>query len=244
MNGSRFTILIVLMALPAVAVCAEPGRYVKSPISFELDVQPILTVHGCNAGACHGKQRGQNGFQLSLLGFDADFDFDALVRQARGRRVFPGAPESSLLLRKAVGQDPHGGGKRFEVNSDAYQTLLAWVRQGAPRRVEGEPALDQVQLTASEFSLAPGESAELGVTAHYSDGTTRDVTHLTTYLSNEAAIVDVDESGKLTAGSLPGETAVMARYMNHICVANVVIPQETSVPAEFYRGLPRDELYR
>ena len=52
---------------------SSPG----SPISFELDIQPILTANGCNAGACHGKQRGQNGFQLSLLAFDSDFDFAA-----------------------------------------------------------------------------------------------------------------------------------------------------------------------
>jgi hypothetical protein len=37
-------------------------------ITFELDVLPVLTAAGCNQGACHGKSRGQNGFQLSLLG--------------------------------------------------------------------------------------------------------------------------------------------------------------------------------
>ncbi len=240
MNVSRCLILAFLVSLPAFAVGADLDPPLASPISFELDVQPVLTAHGCNAGACHGKQRGQNGFQLSLLGFDADFDYDALVRQARGRRVFPGAPESSLLLRKAIAQDPHGGGKRFEPASEAYHLLLAWVRQGAPRRVEGEPTLDHVQLKETDFSLAPGKSAALNVTAHYSDGTARDVSSLTTYLSNEAAIVAVDDAGTLTAGSLPGETAVMARYMNHICVANVVIPQQKSVPAEFYDGLQRE----
>ena len=84
-----------------------------SASTFELDVQPLLTRFGCNSGPCHGKSRGQNGFALSLLGFDADFDFDALVRQARGRRISPVAPEMSLLLRKATGQVPHGGGVRF-----------------------------------------------------------------------------------------------------------------------------------
>ena len=71
--------------------------------TFERDVLPILSRAGCNAGACHGKARGQNGFQLSLLGFDANFDFEAITREARGRRVFPPAPEHSLLLRKASG---------------------------------------------------------------------------------------------------------------------------------------------
>ena len=63
------------------------------PVTFERDIQPILTRAGCNAGACHGKARGQNGFQLSLLGFDPDFDFDAITTEARGRRVFPANPD-------------------------------------------------------------------------------------------------------------------------------------------------------
>ena len=91
---------------------AERSTYL---VSFELDVLPVLTASGCNMGACHGKQRGQNGFQLSLLAFDPDFDFAALTRDARGRRLFPAAPQQSLLLQKSVASLPHGGGKRFEV---------------------------------------------------------------------------------------------------------------------------------
>src|SRR5690606_38766423 len=60
----------------------DAGRYL--PASFELDIQPILSARGCNSGACHGKARGQNGFQLSLLAFDPDFDYEALTVNARG----------------------------------------------------------------------------------------------------------------------------------------------------------------
>src|SRR5262249_6858890 len=82
-------------------------------VTFEADIQPLLTRLGCNAGACHGKSRGQNGFALSLLGFDADFDYDALVHEGRGRRLFPASPDASLLLRKPSGAMPHGGGQRL-----------------------------------------------------------------------------------------------------------------------------------
>src|SRR6188474_1325760 len=88
------------------------------PLSFELDVQPILTARGCNQGACHGKARGQNGFQLSLLAFDPEFDYAALTQQARGRRVFLASPERSLLLLKGSAQLPHGGGLRLEPGGD------------------------------------------------------------------------------------------------------------------------------
>src|SRR5262245_18224283 len=97
------------------ADAATLSRRERGPdLSFELDVLPILTAKGCNQGACQGKARGQNGFQLSLLGFDPDFDFAALTQQARGRRVFPAAPERSLLLQKATAALAHGGGVRLE----------------------------------------------------------------------------------------------------------------------------------
>ncbi len=218
---------------------AATGARANGPVSFELDVQPILTSAGCNAGACHGKQRGQNGFQLSLLGFDSDFDFDAIKRQARGRRLFPSAPQRSLLLQKATAELPHGGGKRLERDSRPYQVLLSWIEQGALREFANEPRLQRVELVESSFVFKPGESLALRTIASYSDGSQRDVTRSTTYLSNDASIVSVDAVGTMTAGDLPGETAIMARYMNHICVANAVIPQSRNVPEEFYSSLPR-----
>ena len=234
--------LLKLTAVFAVVVsCSVCGTMVSAeqPISFELDVQPVLTSGGCNAGACHGKQRGQNGFQLSLLGFDADFDFDQITQQARGRRLFPASPEQSLFLQKATAELPHGGGQRFATDSFQYAVLSKWIQQGATRWVTGEPKLELVELTQRDFALRPDETQALKVTATYSDGSTRDVTDATTYLANEAAVVAVDAHGKMRAGLLPGETAIMARYMNHICVANVVIPQTRSLAAEYYAQLPR-----
>src|SRR5690606_15578266 len=85
----------------------------RSPLDFERDIQPLLTRFSCNSGACHGKQRGQNGFQLSLLGFDSDFDHAALTKESRSRRVSLARPEQSLLLTKPTGILPHGGGVRI-----------------------------------------------------------------------------------------------------------------------------------
>src|SRR5262249_27021306 len=120
----RLAPVVLLLALPASAAAAPP--------TFERDIQPILTRAGCNAGACHGKARGQNGFQLSLLAFDNDFDYHAITAEARGRRIFPASPGESLLLRKASGQVPHGGGKRLPVDGAAYRALADWIPAGCP----------------------------------------------------------------------------------------------------------------
>ncbi len=229
----------LLCAIALITTWVSSDSPAARPISFDLDIQPVLTAHGCNAGACHGKQRGQNGFQLSLLGFDSDFDFNAVTRDARGRRLFPAAPQESLLLRKATAELPHGGGRRISSDSESYRTLLDWIQQGAPRSIAGEPRLENVTLEQTEFSLTPDQRQRLRVIAHYSDGATRDVTGFTTYLSNDDAVVSVDSAGQVTAGPIPGETAIMARYMNHICVANVVIPQTQVLPGELFAQLPR-----
>lgn len=229
----------ILLALPLLYFACQVQCIGSQPISFELDVQPVLTKAGCNSGACHGKQRGQNGFQLSLLAFDSDFDFEAITKGGRGRRIFPGAPEQSLLLAKATGAAPHGGGKRFSEDSSAYRVLHDWLEQGAVREVSGEPTLERIELARSAFVLAPNQDQQLRVEAFFSDGSSRDVTLETDYLSNEPPIVDVDTQGKLTSGKLPGETAIMARYMNHIGVVDVVIPSQHEIAEGLFEELER-----
>ena len=66
------------------------------PVSFRHQIQPVLTKAGCNSGGCHGKAEGQNGFRLSVFGFDDVADHEALVSASRGRRIRIAAPASSL----------------------------------------------------------------------------------------------------------------------------------------------------
>src|SRR5262245_33332506 len=101
-------------------------------VDFRTEVQPLLSKLGCNAGGCHGKASGQNGFKLSLFGFDTAFDYAAITREARGRRVFPAAPEQSLFLLKATGRMPHGGGRRLGTDTADYQIVRRWLASGAP----------------------------------------------------------------------------------------------------------------
>ena len=208
--------------------------------TFKMDVQPLLTRFGCNSGACHGKSGGQNGFALSLLGFDSDFDYDALVMAGRGRRVFPASPESSLLLKKATAQVPHGGGERFSRESAHYALLHAWIADGTPRTPANAPQLERVVVQPDQEQLDPHAVVSLKVMAEYSDGSQRDVTDGSAFQSNDRAIAAVDREGVVEAGSLSGETAIMVRYMNHIAVCKVTIPLPGEVPAEVYENLPRN----
>ena len=149
------------------------------------------------------------------------------------------APDESLLLKKATAQVPHGGGERFAVDSPKYRLLRDWIAAGAPRRLASEPKLVRVEASPAQRLMQPHEQLQLEVTAHYSDGSQRDVTSMTMYQSNESAVVAVDPTGLIKAGPLPGETAIMARFMNVIATCNMAIPLAGKVPQEVYADLPR-----
>ncbi len=217
----------------------EPRGADAVSIKFELDVQPILTARGCNSGPCHGKARGQNGFALSLLGFDADMDFHAIVKDGRGRRLFPGSPEQSLFLLKGAGQVPHGGGIRIDPNSEEYQVVLDWIRSGTQRTNPDDPVLIDIAITPSPHPMKPLSTEQLVVTATYSDQSTRNVTDTSAFQSNEPAVAAVSPQGVVTAGSLPGEATIMARYMGRIATWNCMIPRDDPISIESYAQLPR-----
>lgn len=212
----------------------------EGPVSFELHIQPILAARGCSTGPCHGKARGQNGFQLSLLGFDSEFDFNALTREARGRRIFPASPKESLLLKKGAGHVPHGGGIRLPDDSDDYQTILRWIQSGAPREIEEEPVLESVEIFPTDRVMIPMETQQLVVVASYSDGSKRDVTGQSAFQSNESVVVGVSDQGVIKSGPIPGEATIMARFMGAIATCRVLIPLAGSVPEQYYADLPRN----
>ena len=169
-----------------------------------------------------------------MLGFDSDFDHAALSQDAR-RRLFPSSPAQSLLLRKAVGSDPHAFGDRQRRLSNAVSVDQ---RRSYSTR-EGEASLEKVELVQDDYVLQTDETSNLKTIATYSDGSSRDVTLLTTYLSNDDAVASVDRAGQVTAGELPGETAVMARYRNHICVANISIPRPNPLSEGLFDSIER-----
>ena len=176
-------------------------------VSFVTDVVPIFTKLGCNSGGCHGKATGQNGFKLSLLGFEPEFDYQALMHEARGRRLCLSAPAQSLLLRKAVSGVPHGGGRRLDVGSDDYRILEKWVGHGAQPPAIDDPRLERITLYPQRRSLRAQGRQQLLVTAHFSDGSHRDVTRQAVYESNQTDVAEVDADGVITAHADQGLTS-------------------------------------
>ena len=204
------------------------GLRQPAPVSFIHEVQPILTKARCNSGGCHGKAEGQNGFKLSLLGFDEAFDHDSLVKEGKGRRVAVTAPEQSLLLRKGTASVPHGGGQKFMLGSPQYQRLLRWIAAGAPLHISDERRVIGIEVEPAQIVLAANGSQQLRVTAIDDAGGRRCVTIESDYLSNATHICDANARGLLQASDIPGEAAVLVRYLGHVAICRVVLPRPGS----------------
>lgn len=231
-------VLVAAEFTPAAEETSVRATLLQGSVNFELDVLPILSAAGCNAGACHGKSRGQNGFALSLLAFDPQLDYTSITLEGRGRRVSPAAPDNSLLLRKASLSVPHGGGLRLKPGSAEYETVRRWIAAGVPRTPAEAPTLKRIEVQPRERILTPGETLQLTVLAHYSDGSIRDVTRLTDFQVNEPGVLSLS-AGKITAGQSAGEATLMIRYMNNVATWNAAIPLAGSVDAQLYETLPR-----
>jgi hypothetical protein len=207
-----------------VAGAAEPRRF-----NFENDIIPLFSRFGCNSSGCHGKAEGQNGFKLSVFGFDPAADYAALTKEARGRRVFPAAPEHSLLLAKASGRVPHGGGVRIVPGSAEYETLRAWIAAGLPFGDPADPKVVSVRVEPGERLLAMHGGQQLRVIARYSDGREADVTPHARFQSNNDGLAQVSAGGLVTAGESPGDVAVMASFMNAVDTFRAVVPRPERV---------------
>ncbi|HEY0455443.1 MAG TPA: DUF1549 domain-containing protein, partial [Verrucomicrobiae bacterium] len=209
-------------------------------VSFIRDVLPALSKVGCNAGACHAKPEGQNGFKLSVFSYDPKSDYARIVNDARGRRIFPAAPEESLIIKKPTTAIPHEGGVRFERGSETYQLIVCWIRDGMVYTNADEPVLDGLAVTPKEQRYKKNSRQKLAVQAHYSDGTVRDVTRLAGFDSNDKEIAKVDEHGQVTIGSLSGQGVIVARYMGLVADSHILIPADRTLPEARYAKLARN----
>lgn len=191
--------------------------------SFRNHVQPLLAKNVCSSGACHGAAAGQNGFKLSLRGYDNEGDFLTLTRGALGRRVVPSDPGRSLMLLKPTGAVPHKGGKRFETNSLDYKVISEWIAAGTPGPKADDPVIEHLEILPPHVILGPNAEQQLNVRAHFSDGHTEDVTRWTKYTSANETVSQVDDFGHVKVVGF-GEGAITAWYLSKIDIATVTVP--------------------
>lgn len=215
-NGTA-TVRVEALGLQAISQVHVSGMTLPDPVRFHHETLAILTRQGCNAGSCHGAPEGKNGFALSLFAYAPDLDFEALVRGGLNRRINTVEPEESLLLKKPTLRVAHQGGKRLSRSDEAYRLLRDWIAEGAHTAPDTETACTSIVIApaAARVLYAPDWTQQLAVTAHFRDGSVRDVTNLATFSSSHPGVVSVNAAG-LATGRERGQAAVSIRYLDKL----------------------------
>jgi len=195
------------LLLPIIFIASAATIRAEEPVQFRSDVIASLSRAGCNGGACHGSPQGKNGFRLSLRGFDADLDYNNLVKEQGGRRINRQSPTESLILQKGSGQMPHGGGVLFNAKDEAYRTIARWIAEGSAD--SPPPMLTRLEVNAD--GDATSATRKLTAKAHFADGSSKDVTALAVFTSSDAATVPVTPNGAVRFTGT-AEATVLARY--------------------------------
>ena len=206
------------------------GFQADPPVSLRLEVEPVLTKIGCNAGACHGAQYGKGGFKLSLFGGDPNADRSVMLRDFLGRRVNLIDPTASLLLMKPSSQVSHQGGTRLPRGRREYDVVRHWIADACPNEDERKDlqVVSLEVLPRERIFTRPDCRQNLLAIATLSDGSKRDVTPDARFDSNTPTNVAVGRDGLATTLDR-GEGVVMARYLGHAAVARLlVVPDDAS----------------
>ena len=214
-------ILVVLLLV--VPQAAGENAVESQAVEFENDLIPVFTKMGCNAGACHGAAIGRGGFKLSLFGGNPEADYDSIVRRASGRRVNLAKPDESIIYLKPTSFLSHGGRTRFDEDSESAKMLLDWIRRGAP--FELSRTLSSVEITPKRQVLESlSEPIALRATAHYSDGSKRDVTKWTVFTAEDSSAVEVDAKTGESKVLRRGRHIVVARYLTEVVPIELIVP--------------------
>jgi hypothetical protein len=190
-------------------------------VDFDSQIIPLLTKHGCNSGACHGAAAGRGGLRLSLYGSNPAIDFERLVLELKGRRVNLARPENSLVFRKPTESLSHGGGLRFDADSESGELLQRWIKQGAQRNPQ---SVRLTRLSVSPASLVADleQVTKFRATATFSDGKQEDVTRWTIFHPDDEASVTVENNQATVLRR--GRHVVSARYLDQLVPIEFLVP--------------------
>ena len=234
MKAIQFTLIISILFVGSIlfgpvnqntSIASDaPSRLAASDrVDFENDLIPVFTKFGCNAGACHGAAAGRGEFNLSLFGGNPQADYQAIVRQFAGRRVNLMHPEESLIILKPTAQTKHGGGQVLDEDGEGAQLLLNWIQQGAT--YETLRHLEHVEISPKKHIISNLESTvQLRATAHFSEGTTEDVTRWTVFTPEDTSAIEIDAATATAKVLRRGRYIILARYLTEVVPIEFIAP--------------------
>ena len=129
------------------------------------------------------------------------------------------------MLRKATADEPHGGGRRIAPDGFRYRQLARWIAEGAQYTGDESAELQSIEVEPTQQVVLAQGTQQLRVTAIDASGRRHCVTTESEYSSNAGVIAGVDDRGLIQASDIPGEAAILVRYLGHVAICRVTIPR-------------------
>lgn len=208
--------------------------------SFAEDIVPLLSRYGCNSGGCHGRLEGQNGFKLAIFGYAPADDYTTIIRGGEGRRIDRISPKNSLILQKASGTVPHGGGRVLAPDSADFKRLASWVEAGTPESTGKNRRIKKLRVVPDVVRTDKPQPFLIQAIAEYDDGTSRDVSSWASWRTLDDRIASIDTFGRGHALE-PGETSVVVRFGSLIQALPVQFSGKP-LPEQVFAVLDNDSL--
>jgi hypothetical protein len=213
---------IAFMGKAAIVPVSVTGMNAALKPDYVRDIMPIASKLGCNMGTCHGAKDGKAGFKLSLRGYDPIYDVLAFTDELGSRRANVASPDHSLMLLKASGSVPHEGGQLTVPGELYYETLKAWISQGAKLDLK-TPRVTSIEISPKNPVLERiGHRQQMRVVARYADGYVKDVTAEAFMDSGNGDVIEADKSGLMTS-LRRGEAAILARFEGAYAATTITV---------------------
>lgn len=127
------------------------------------------------------------------------------------------------MLLKPTRLVKHKGGEIFEADSPEFEIIAKWIAAGAPGPSDADPRIERIEIDPPQVTLENDSTCQVKVTAHFDDGSNKDVTEWAKYTSADETVARVDSLGQVSiVGS--GSGAITAWYLSRIAIARVTVP--------------------
>jgi WD40 repeat protein/mono/diheme cytochrome c family protein len=220
-------ITIELAGQAARMLLTVTGQKAAYTADFIHDVNPVLGRLGCNAGTCHGANKGKNGFKLSLRGVDPILDVRSFLDDHAGRRANIASPDDSLMLLKPSGGVAHVGGQLTKPGEPYYELIRNWIAHGAQLNLK-TPKVTKIEIQpANPIAQRIGEKQQFRVLATYADGKVKDVTRESFVEAGNIELASADNTGLITA-LRRGEVPILARYEGAYAATTMLVMGDRS----------------
>jgi len=228
-------------AVPFLCAADVPAGGKPAP-DYDTDIAQIFARGGCASLSCHGAVAGAGGLKMALFSGDNAADYAAMTRAYKGRLFDFNIPERSLVLRKLSGELAHGGGALAPKGGADYESVIAWIKNGAPFKIDGKIKPVSLDTPAKTLVLNAGESARPQFEVVMSDGSKKDVTGEALISFSKSGVAEVAADATIKALK-PGITIVNASYMRRFVSLNLFVPSLKKPPkAEEQGGNEADKL--